>query len=565
VFKTVDTCAAEFQAQTPYHYSSYEEEDEVNPSDGRKVIILGSGPNRIGQGIEFDYSCVHAAMTLRDAGIETVMVNCNPETVSTDYDMSDRLYFEPLTLEDVLEIVHAESRVGELLGVVVQLGGQTPLGLAGPLALAGVPISGTSPSAIHLAEDRGSFSRVLASRNLRAPEHGTAMTVQEARDIAARIGFPVLVRPSYVLGGRGMEIVHDVQTLDQYITRATQIAPEHPVLVDAFLAGAIEIDVDALFDGSELFLAGVMEHVEEAGIHSGDSACALPPMSLDSADVEAIRDATLAIAEGVGVRGLLNVQYALAEGVLYVLEANPRASRTVPFVSKATGVQLAKAATRIMAGWTIAQLRAEGMLPAGEPGVHPSGSMVAVKEAVLPFARFLGTDPTLGPEMRSTGEVMGLGATFGEAFAKAQEGAYRGGLPTTGRVVAVLGGRDAAVAARALGGLQQAGLTIVAPADSAAYLTSVGVPVDVVTAPGREGMAAVVDEIWSGRIDLVVSTPDWPGTPDDGVPVRAAAVARGVPCITTARGVVAAVDGIRALQGGRPGVLALQTYATTLR
>ena len=565
VFKTVDTCAAEFEARTPYHYSSYEEEDESRPSDGRKVIILGSGPNRIGQGIEFDYSCVHAAMTLREAGIETVMVNCNPETVSTDYDMSDRLYFEPLTLEDVLEIVHAESRVGELLGVIVQLGGQTPLGLAEPLARAGVPIIGTSPMAIHLAEDRGSFSRVLSARGLQAPTHGTATTVEEAREIAGRIGFPVLVRPSYVLGGRGMEIVHDVQTLDDYIMRATQITPDHPVLVDAFLAGAIEIDVDALFDGSELFLAGVMEHIEEAGIHSGDSACALPPISLNRDDLARIRQSTLSIAEGVGVRGLLNVQYALADGVLYVLEANPRASRTVPFVSKATGVQLAKAATRIMAGWTIAALRAEGMLPEREPGLDDSTSMVSVKEAVLPFARFLGTDPILGPEMRSTGEVMGLGSTFGEAFAKAQDGAYRGGLPIAGRVMVVLGGRDAEPAARALADLAGAGLTLLAPPATAELLAALGVAAVTVEGEATGSMSAAVEEVWSGSIDLVVSTPDGPGTPDDGLPVRAAAVARGVPCITTARGVAAAVEGIRAVQHARPAPLALQQHEQALR
>ena len=342
MYKTVDTCAAEFAARTPYHYSSYDEETEVGQRSKPAVIILGSGPNRIGQGIEFDYSCVHAALTLRDAGYETIMVNCNPETVSTDYDTSDRLYFEPLTFEDVLEIVHAEQRVGEVAGVIVQLGGQTPLGLAQRLKDAGVPIVGTSPEAIHLAEERGAFGEVLRKAGLIAPKHGLATSFEEAKEISDEIGFPVLVRPSYVLGGRGMEIVYDDEMLRDYIGRATQVSPQHPVLVDRFLDDAVEIDVDALYDGEELFLAGVMEHIEEAGIHSGDSACALPPMTLGRADIERIRSATMAIAKGVGVRGLLNVQYAQASDVLYVLEANPRASRTVPFVSKATATPVAR-------------------------------------------------------------------------------------------------------------------------------------------------------------------------------------------------------------------------------
>ncbi|HET7328392.1 MAG TPA: carbamoyl-phosphate synthase large subunit, partial [Nocardioidaceae bacterium] len=357
VYKTVDTCAAEFAARTPYHYSSYDEETEVAPRSRPAVIILGSGPNRIGQGIEFDYSCVHASMALSAAGYDTVMVNCNPETVSTDYDTSDRLYFEPLTLEDVLEIVHAERQAGPVTGVVVQLGGQTPLGLAQGLADAGVPIVGTSPAAIHLAEDRGAFGRVLAHAGLPAPKHGTATSYDEARAIAAEIGYPVLVRPSYVLGGRGMEIVYDDDALRGYIQRATAISPEHPVLVDRFLDDAVEIDVDALYDGEQLFLGGVMEHIEEAGIHSGDSSCALPPITLGRETIDRIRQCTEAIAEGVGVRGLLNVQYALASDVLYVLEANPRASRTGPFVSKATGTSLAKAAARVMLGASIGELR----------------------------------------------------------------------------------------------------------------------------------------------------------------------------------------------------------------
>ncbi len=393
VYKTVDTCAAEFASRTPYHYSAYDEETEVEPRERPAVVILGSGPNRIGQGIEFDYSCVHASMALREAGYETVMVNCNPETVSTDYDTSDRLYFEPLTLEDVLEVVHAEEQAGPVAGVICQLGGQTPLGLAQGLEDAGVPIVGTTPEAIHLAEERGAFGRVLAEAGLPAPKHGTATSYDEARAIAAEITYPVLVRPSYVLGGRGMEIVYDDQALRGYITRATEISPEHPVLVDRFLDDAVEIDVDALYDGDELFLGGVMEHIEEAGIHSGDSSCALPPITLGRETVDRIRRSTEAIARGVGVRGLLNVQYAMASDVLYVLEANPRASRTVPFVSKATATPLAKAAARLMLGESIASLRAQGVLPAtGDGGDLPADAPIAVKEAVMPFNRFRTPD-----------------------------------------------------------------------------------------------------------------------------------------------------------------------------
>ena len=393
VYHVVDTCAAEFAARTPYLYSSYDEGNEVPGGDAPKVIILGSGPNRIGQGIEFDYACVHASFALRAAGYETVMVNCNPETVSTDYDTSSRLYFEPLTLEDVLEVVHAEQAAGPVAGVIVQLGGQTPLGLARALEEAGVPIVGTSPAAIHAAEDRGAFAEVLAEAGLTAPRGEIALSADEAAAAAAEIGYPVLVRPSYVLGGRGMEIVYDEATLRAYVGRATAARPDNPVLIDRFLDDAIEIDVDALYDGSELYLGGVMEHIEEAGIHSGDSACALPPITLGRADIAAIREATLQIARGVGVRGLLNVQYALAAGVLYVLEANPRASRTVPFVSKATAVPLAKAAALVMMGSSVASLRASGVLPeTGDGGTLPLDSPVAVKEAVLPVRPVQGRD-----------------------------------------------------------------------------------------------------------------------------------------------------------------------------
>ncbi len=569
VYKTVDTCAAEFAARTPYHYSAYDEENEAEPSDRRKVIILGSGPNRIGQGIEFDYSCVHAALTLRDAGYETIMVNCNPETVSTDYDTSDRLYFEPLTLEDVLEVVHAEQQAGTLVGVIVQLGGQTPLGLAQRLKDAGVPIIGTSPESIHLAEERGAFGRVLAEAGLLAPKHGTAFTFEEARAIAADVGYPVLVRPSYVLGGRGMEIVYDDDMLADYLSRATQITPDHPVLVDRFLDDAVEIDVDGLFDGEELYLAGVMEHIEEAGIHSGDSACALPPITLGAEDIERIRAATLAIARGVGVRGLLNVQYAMAGDLLYVLEANPRASRTVPFVSKATAVPVAKAAARVMVGESIADLRAAGILPArGDGGTLPQGAAISVKEAVLPFGRFHGVDTVLGPEMKSTGEVMGIDDSFGTAFAKSQDAAYSGGLPTSGAAFVSLANRDKRNAIFPIKRLADLGFRIVATSGTAAVLRRNGVPVDELRKQhegrGPNGEPTTVDAIISGDIQLIVNTPYGVGPRLDGYEIRTAAVVRGVPCITTVQGLAAAVQGIDSLQHEEPSVRSLQEHASDL-
>ncbi len=573
VYKTVDTCAAEFAARTPYHYSAYDEETEVEPGTAPKVIILGSGPNRIGQGIEFDYSCVHASMTLRDAGFETVMVNCNPETVSTDYDTSDRLYFEPLTLEDVLEVVHAESQSGEIAGVVVQLGGQTPLGLARALKEAGVPIVGTSPESIHLAEDRGAFGDLLTQAGLPAPRFGTAFSFDEARSIAAEIGYPVLVRPSYVLGGRGMEIVYDDDMLRDYLERATQINPEHPVLVDRFLDDALEIDVDALYDGTELFLGGVMEHIEEAGIHSGDSACALPPVSLGPQEIERIRESTRLLAEGIGVRGLMNVQYALAGGVLHVLEANPRASRTVPFVSKAIGIPLAKAAARVMLGATIAELRAEGMLPAqGDGGTLPAGGPVAVKEAVLPFGRFHGVDTVLGPEMRSTGEVMGIDAHFGTAFAKSQAATYARGLPTSGSVFVSVADRDKRAMIFPIKRLADLGFTILATDGTAEVLRRYGLKVDLLRkarfGTGPAGEPTTVDAIMAGDVDLIINTPFGVGPRLDGYEIRTAAVIKGVPCITTIQGLAATVLGIEALVAsgdGEPiGVRSIQEYAADL-
>ena len=578
VFKTVDTCAAEFAAATPYHYSTYDEETEVAPQPERpKVIILGCGPNRIGQGIEFDYSCVHAAMALRAAGYETVMVNCNPETVSTDYDTSDRLYFEPLTLEDVLEVVHAEQGSGTVAGVVCTLGGQTPLGLAQRLKDAGVPILGTQPEAIHLAEDRGSFGRLLGEAGLPAPRHGTASSFGEARIVADAIGYPVLVRPSYVLGGRGMEIVYDEASLEAYLTKhLAETDSAHPVLVDRFLDDSVEIDVDALFDGEQLYLGGVMEHIEEAGIHSGDSACALPPITLGASEVAAVRQSTAELARRIGVRGLLNVQYALKDTTLYVLEANPRASRTVPFVSKATAVPLAKAAARIALGATVAGLRAEGLLPAsGDGGDLPADAPVAVKEAVLPFHRFRradgsGVDTVLGPEMRSTGEVMGLDVAFGTAFAKSQAAAY-GSLPTGGRVFVSIANRDKRAAILPVMRLADLGFEMLATEGTALALRRHGVPVEVVPRY-RRGSAEVpdcVERILRGDVALVLNTP-W-GSPGnsgprlDGYEIRTAAVAMGIPCVTTVQGMTACVQGVEALIRGDIGVRPLQELHAQLR
>jgi carbamoyl-phosphate synthase large subunit len=580
VYHAVDTCAAEFAARTPYLYSTYDEGDEVPPGDRPKVIILGSGPNRIGQGIEFDYACVHASFALRDAGYETVMVNCNPETVSTDYDTSSRLYFEPLTLEDVLEVVHAEQAAGPVAGVIVQLGGQTPLGLARGLEAAGVPVVGTSPDAIHLAEDRGAFASVLAAAGLTAPRGGVALSAAEAAVAAGEIGYPVLVRPSYVLGGRGMEIVYDEETLRTYVDRATTASPDHPVLIDRFLDDAIEIDVDALYDGSELYLGGVMEHIEEAGIHSGDSACALPPITLGRGDIAAVREATHKIARGVGVRGLLNVQYALAAGVLYVLEANPRASRTVPFVSKATAVPLAKAAALVMLGSSIGSLRSAGMLSAdGDGGTLPLDSPVAVKEAVLPFGRFrdatgAGVDTVLGPEMRSTGEVMGIDTMFGTAYAKSQEAVY-GSLPVTGRVFVSIANRDKRAMVFPVKRLADLGFEIWATYGTAEVLRRNGVRAKIVRkhsdGAGPDGEPTVVTRILDGEVDLIVNTPFGSVSAAsaavrlDGYEIRTAAVRRGVPCVTTVAGLAAAVQGIEATIRGEVGVRSLQEHAAGLR
>ncbi|MCD2261798.1 carbamoyl-phosphate synthase large subunit [Dietzia aurantiaca] len=579
VYKTVDTCAAEFEAKTPYHYSTYEldpaAESEVAPQTEReKVIILGSGPNRIGQGIEFDYSCVHAALTLSEAGYETVMVNCNPETVSTDYDTADRLYFEPLTFEDVMEVYHAESQSGTVAGVLVQLGGQTPLGLAAQLEDAGVPIVGTSPSAIDLAEDRREFGEVLVKAGLPAPAFGTAINADEATEIAGNIGYPVLVRPSYVLGGRGMEIVYDEESLRSYIDRATEISPDRPVLVDRFLDDAVEIDVDVLCDGTEVYLGGVMEHIEEAGIHSGDSACALPPITLGQDDIDRVRRSSEALAFGIGVKGLMNVQYAIKDDILYVLEANPRASRTVPFVSKATGVHLAKACARIMMGESIADLRAEGLLPADRDGGSlPSDAPVAVKEAVLPFNRFRTpegdtVDSLLSPEMKSTGEVMGIGPDFAVAFAKGQLSA-EGVLPTSGTVFVSVANRDKRSMVFPAQRLAALGFTVLATEGTALMLRRYGIACETVAKLTESGagpvdadggpVRTIVDRINADEVDLILNiASSTGGTRADGYEIRSAAISRRVPCVTTVQGATAAVHGIEAMRQGDVAVSPLQ-------
>ena len=564
VFKRVDTCAAEFESYTPYLYSCYEQEDEADPSERKKILILGSGPNRIGQGIEFDYCCCHASFALQEDGYETIMVNCNPETVSTDYDTSDRLYFEPLTFEDVMAVVRVEKPAG----VIVQFGGQTPLNLALPLKRAGVPIIGTSPDSIDLAEDRRRFGQLLATLGIPQPDNGSATTLAEAQEIAARIGYPVLVRPSYVLGGRAMVIAYDEATLDAYVREAVEYSePGRPILIDRFLEDATEVDVDALYDGEQVLIAGIMEHIEEAGIHSGDSCCVLPSFSLTAKALQTLCDYTVQLARKLEVVGLMNVQYAVQNGKVHVLEVNPRASRTVPYVSKATGVPIAKLAARLMTG---RKLR-EFSLPVEEdrPGQKRSGELArdvfwgvlpvkqfCVKSPVFPFAKYPGADPILGPEMKSTGEVMGIGDNFGEAFAKSQQSAGTR-LPQQGRAFLSVQDKDKPKALSVARKLVELGFEIVATRGTADFLAEAGLPVRTVYKV-MEGRPNVVDLIKGGEVQLLINTPMGATSFFDEKTIRRASVQHRIPCITTLAGALAAVEGIAALRSQSVHVLALQ-------
>src|SRR5262245_33618114 len=545
-FKMVDTCAAEFEAFTPYLYSTYEEEDEAPPTARDKVVILGSGPNRIGQGIEFDYACVHAAFALREAGVEAIMVNCNPETVSTDYDTSDRLYFEPLTLEDVRNIVERERP----RGVIVQFGGQTPLKLVVPLEKAGVPILGTPPDAIDRAEDRQRFAQLLANRGLAQAPGGTARSYDEAARIASGVGYPVLVRPSYVLGGRAMQIVYDEEDLQRYMSEAVRVSPEHPILVDKFLEDALEIDVDALADGERVVVGGVMEHVEKAGVHSGDSACALPPYSLGDDQVARIEAQTRALARELGVIGLLNIQFAIKNEQVLVLEVNPRASRTVPFVSKAIGVPLAKLATRVMLGATLRELGC-----AEERAVRH----IAIKEAVFPFVKFPSVDTVLGPEMKSTGEVMGVDRDFRKAYVKSQLAAGSP-LPTTGKVFLSVKNRDKRAVLQVAKRLAEMGFTLVATAGTAKLLARQGMTVETIHKVADGYRPNIVDLMKRGEIALVFNTPEDGRARQDSSIIRRTAVTQNIPYYTTVDGAQAAIGGVEALLKGLISVQSLQEY-----
>ncbi|MBN2247453.1 MAG: carbamoyl-phosphate synthase large subunit, partial [Coriobacteriia bacterium] len=549
-FKAVDTCAGEFAATTPYYYKTYEEENEAVRSDRRKAMILGAGPNRIGQGIEFDYCCVHAAYALAEAGFETIMVNCNPETVSTDYDTSDKLYFEPLTFEDVMDVIDLEQPDG----VLVTFGGQTPLKLARALEDAGVPILGTSPEAIDLAEDRKRFAEVLDRLGIAYPAAGTARTLEEAVEVAARIGYPLLVRPSYVLGGRGMVIAYDEEYLLRFVQQAAEVSPDHPVLLDRFLEGAIEVDVDAVCDGETVYVGGVMEHIEEAGIHSGDSACCIPPFSLGEDTVEAVSGHARALALELGVRGLMNVQFAVKDEKVYVLEVNPRASRTVPFVSKATGVALAKVAARVMAGERLADM-----------GLPPEGrdlGRFCVKEAVMPFGRFPGADSVLGPEMKSTGEVMGVAGDFPSAYAKSQL-AIDYSLPTSGTAFISICDRDKRGIVPVARHLTALGFRILSTRGTARMLRASGIPVDEVRKV-HEGRPNIVDAIVNGEVQLVINTPFGRETRSDGYHIRTAAVQHGVGNITTLAAALASVQAIEAIKHGTLDARALQDFERSM-
>ena len=558
VFKRIDTCAAEFESRTPYLYSCYEgdgvrpAECEAQPTDRRKVIILGGGPNRIGQGIEFDYCCVHAVYALRDAGYETIMVNCNPETVSTDYDTADRLYFEPLTAEDVIELVEVERRNGELLGLIVQFGGQTPLKLAKPLEAAGIPILGTSPDAIDLAEDRERFQKLIHELKLRQPDNGTATTQEKAIEIAEKIGYPVVIRPSYVLGGRAMQIVYDRAAIERYMRDAVKVSGSNPVLIDSYLRDAIEVDVDALADKDQnVFVAGIMEHIEEAGIHSGDSACSLPPYSLSAKILAEIERQTEAMAKALHVVGLMNVQFAVKDGEVYVLEVNPRASRTVPFVAKATGQPIAKFAARLMAGEALKSL-----------GIKKArGKHIAVKEAVFPFARFPGVDIILGPEMRSTGEVMGLDMDFGRAFAKSQLGAGSK-VPVEGAVFVSVKDQDKPAMVKPLKRLIELGFKVVATRGTAEFLRKHSIEAQQVNKV-LEGRPHIVDLMKDGKVQLVFNTVDGASALTDSFTLRRTALMHKIAYYTTVAGAKAAVEGIAAVKQGGLDVAPLQSYFTT--
>jgi carbamoyl-phosphate synthase large subunit len=552
VFKTVDSCAGEFAARTPYHYSTYEEESEVVPGRRPRIVIVGAGPNRIGQGIEFDYACVHAAFALRKAGFETVMVNSNPETVSTDYDTSDRLYFEPVALEDVLAVCEAENPVG----VIVQLGGQTPLAIAAELEREGIRVLGTSPADLDVAEDRTKFGALLRRLGIASPPHGEAPSANRARQVAGGIGYPLVVRPSYVLGGRAMEIVYSEDELDRFVESAAAASPDHPLFMDRFLEGAVEVDVDLVADGEDVLIGAVMEHIEEAGVHSGDSSCVIPPPTLSDRELDGIEETVARIARALRVRGLLNVQLAVRDDVAYVLEANPRASRTLPFVAKVTGIRLAKAAARVMAGESLAQLRSQGLIPPRPLYRHVSH--VGVKAAVLPFGRFPGVDTVLGPEMRSTGEVMGIARHLGVALAKAQE-ATGAALPTTGTVFVSAANRDKRSILLPVRRLAELGFAVVATGGTAACLARSGVAVTTVL-KRSEGSPNATNLIAAGGVDLVINTPFGRGPRTDGYFIRTAAAARGVPCITTIPGLLAAVQGIEALRQGTGLPLPLQEY-----
>jgi len=543
VYKRVDTCGAEFESFTPYLYSTYEEEDESAPTDRRKIMILGSGPNRIGQGIEFDYCCCHASFALREAGFETIMVNCNPETVSTDYDTSDRLYFEPLTFEDVMNIVDVEKPEG----IIVQFGGQTPLNLAMRLSEAGAPIIGTSPDSIDLAEDRKRFGALLRELGIPQPEAGTATSPEEARECAARVGYPVLVRPSYVLGGRAMAIVYDERSLDEYMRTAVDASPEKPVLIDKFLERAAEFDVDALADETAVVVAAIQEHIEEGGIHSGDSSCVLPPVRIAPEHVETMRHYTRVLARALDVRGLLNIQYAIKDDRVYVLEVNPRASRTVPFVSKATGVPLARVAALVMAGRPLESFQLPGDLTVGR---------VFIKSPVFPFVKFPGVDPILSPEMHSTGEVMGVGETFGEAYGKAMTGAGLE-LPRAGTAFISVNDADKGQAVVLARRLSRLGFRLTATYGTSARLREVGLEVESVFKV-NEGRPNIADKIRQGEIALVINTPLGMASHYDEQAIRRAALQYGVPCVTTMTGAQAVIEAITARESGETTVISLQ-------